>query len=80
VDRPRPGADRAPLPIEGEATYWDHRAEDDHFEQPGNLFRLMSPAQQRLLFENTARAMGDAGLEVKQRHMLWSAPVSIEAH
>jgi catalase len=29
----------------------------------------MSPQQQRLLFENTARALGDARLEVKQRHV-----------
>jgi catalase len=58
-----------PLPIEGSATYWDHRVDDDHYEQPGNLFRKMSPEQQRLLFENTARAMGDARLEVKRRHI-----------
>ena len=58
-----------PLPIEGEATYWDHRVADDHYEQPGILFRKMSPEQQRLLFENTARAMGDARIEVKQRHI-----------
>lgn len=42
---------------------------DDHYEQPGNLFRKMSPGQQQLLFENTARAMGDARLEVKLRHV-----------
>jgi catalase len=58
-----------PLPIEGDATYWDHRVDDDHYEQPGNLFRKMSPEQQQLLFENTARAMGDARLEVKQCHI-----------
>ena len=29
----------------------------------------MSPAQQQVLFENTARAMGDAPLEVKLRHI-----------
>jgi catalase len=29
----------------------------------------MSPQQQKLLFDNTARAMGDARLEVKQRHV-----------
>jgi catalase len=28
----------------------------------------MTPAQQQLLFENTARAMGDASLHIKQRH------------
>ena len=41
----------------------------DHYEQPGNLFRQMTPAQQQVLFENTARALGDARPEVKQRHI-----------
>jgi catalase len=58
-----------PLPIEGDATYWDHRVVDDHYEQPGNLFRKMSPAEKQRLFENTARAMDDARLEVKLRHI-----------
>ncbi|UQD70669.1 catalase [Bradyrhizobium japonicum] len=57
------------LPIEGDATYWDHRVDDDHYEQPGNLFRRMSPVQQKLLLANTARAMGDARIEVKRRHI-----------
>ncbi len=29
----------------------------------------MSPEQQQVLFENTARAMGDAELFIKQRHV-----------
>ncbi|MNN95338.1 Catalase [compost metagenome] len=29
----------------------------------------MTPEKQQLLFDNTARAMGDAPLEVKQRHV-----------
>ena len=58
-----------PMPIEGDAAHWDHRVDDDHWEQPGNLFRKMTPAQQQLLFENTARAMGDARLHIKQRHI-----------
>jgi catalase len=58
-----------PMPIEGDAAHWDHRVDDDHWEQPGNLFRKMTPAQQLLLFENTARAMGDARLHIKQRHV-----------
>lgn len=58
-----------PLPLEGAAANWDHRVDDDHYEQPGALFRLMSPAQQQALFDNTARAMGDAPLAIKQRHV-----------
>jgi catalase len=29
----------------------------------------MTPAQRQALFENTARAMGDARLHIKQRHV-----------
>ena len=58
-----------PLAIQGAADHWDHRVDDDHWEQPGNLFRLMSPAQQQALFDNTARAMGDAPPHIKQRHV-----------
>jgi catalase len=60
-------ADRA-FAIEGDAEHYDHRLVDDHWEQPGDLFRKMSPAQQQVLFENTARAMGDASEHVKQRY------------
>jgi catalase len=58
-----------PLPIEGDAAHWDHRVDEDYYEQPGILFRKMTPEQQKALFENTARAMGDARVEVKQRHI-----------
>ena len=57
------------LPIEGAAGHWDHRVDDDHWEQPGNLFRKMTAQQQQMLFGNTARAMGDAKLHIKQRHV-----------
>jgi catalase len=64
-----PHATEPALPLEGEAAHWNHLVDEDHYEQPGNLFRLMTPAQQQVLFENTARALGDSRLEVKQRHI-----------
>ncbi len=58
------------LHIEGAASHWNHREDDDdYYSQPGALFRLMTPAQQNALFENTARAMGDAPKEIKLRHV-----------
>lgn len=57
------------LPIEGDATHWDHRQEDDHYEQPGNLFRMMSPTQRQILFENTARNISEAETFIKIRHI-----------
>ena len=59
-----------PLSLEGAGDHWNHREDnDDYYSQPGNLFRLMSPEQQNVLFENTARAMGDAPKKVKVRHI-----------
>ena len=49
-----------PLKISGDADWWDFRQDDDnYFKQPGDLFRLMTPEKQQLLFDNTARAMGE---------------------
>lgn len=48
----------------------DYRADDyDYFTQPGMLFRRMSPAQQLVLAENTARDMQDSTLQIKHRHI-----------
>lgn len=58
-----------PLELDGAAYNWDHREDDDYYTQPGLLFRLMSADQQKVLCENTARAMGDAPREVKLRHI-----------
>lgn len=65
----QPDFSEPPLSIEGMADHWNHREDDDYFSQPGKLFRLMSPIQQKLLFENTARAISGASEEVRQRHI-----------
>ncbi|MEA3117165.1 MAG: catalase, partial [Paraburkholderia sp.] len=64
-----PDFSEPPLTIEGAADHWNHRVDEDYFSQPGNLFRKMTPAQQQVLFENTARGMGDAPEEIKRRHI-----------
>lgn len=59
-----------PLEIDGSAFAYDERDfDEDYYTQPGKLFRLMNPGQQKVLFENTARAMGDCKLFIKQRHV-----------
>ena len=59
-----------PLAINGTADHWNYREDDaDYYSQPRALFKLMSPAQQQVLFDNTGRAIGDAPLEIKQRHI-----------
>ncbi|WP_326536759.1 catalase [Pseudorhodoferax sp.] len=66
----QPAFREPPLKIRGDADFWNFREDDaDYFQQPGDLFRLMAPAQQQALFDNTARAMGDAPDFVKQRHI-----------
>ena len=58
------------LELSGAADHWNFREDDDdYYTQPGKLFRLMGPGQQRVLFENTARAMGDIPKEIKIRHI-----------
>ncbi|MEQ8294729.1 MAG: catalase [Roseovarius sp.] len=64
-----PGAVPPPLALEGDAAHWDHRVDEDHFEQPGNLFRLMTPDARQRLFENTARSMAGADRESQLRHV-----------
>ena len=46
------------------------RADDDnYYEQPGKLFRLMTADAQQRLFENTARNMGCSEDFIKIRHI-----------
>lgn len=66
----QPDAAEPSLALEGAADHWDFREDDDdYYSQPGNLFRMMNPAQKEALFGNTARAMGDAPREIKVRHI-----------
>lgn len=66
----QPEFQEPPLRITGEAKHWSfHEDDSNYFEQPGKLFRLMTPEQQQVLFENTARAMGDALQFIKFRHI-----------
>ena len=59
-----------PLGLEGAVDHWDFRKDDDdYYTQPGLLFRLMSAAQKKALFANTARSIADATKEIKIRHI-----------
>jgi catalase len=52
-----PRVKEPPLAITGAADRYNHREGNDDYTQAGNLFRLMSPAQQALLMDNIAGAM-----------------------
>ena len=59
-----------PLKVHGDVYNYNEREyDDDYYSQPGDLFRLMPADEQQLTCENTARAMGDAELFIKQRHV-----------
>lgn len=58
-----------PYELDGAADHWNHREDDDYYTQAGDLFRIMSKEQQQVLFENTARNMGDIPKEIKIRHI-----------
>lgn len=58
-----------PLAVHGYAYAYDHRSDEDYYSQPGNLFRLLSEHSKTLLFENTARALGNAQEFIKIRHI-----------
>ena len=58
-----------PLSLEGVADHWNHREDTDYYSQPGALFRLMTAAQQQVLFENTARSVAGAPRGIQIRHI-----------
>jgi catalase len=66
----QPDYSEPPLAINGDAQKFDFREDDDdYYSQPGDLFGMFSPAEKQRLFENTARALGPASKEVRDRHV-----------
>ncbi|MCA8033025.1 catalase [Burkholderia arboris] len=65
----RPQLDESPLELDGAAAHWDHRVDDDHYQQPGDLFRLMDARQRQRLFDTTARQIAGVSPAVRQRHI-----------
>ena len=65
----QPDFSEPPLELQGAAAHWDHRQDQDYYSQPRALFRLMTPAQQQVLFDNTARSLGGAPRAIQLRHI-----------
>ena len=62
--------DNLPEEKGGNVDRYDFRKDDsDYFTQPGLLFNAMTEDQQQVLFDNTARNMGDSTLQIKHRHI-----------
>jgi catalase len=57
-----------PLRISGDADrYEQKRGVDDDYIQPGNLYRLMSPEQQKALAQNIAGSLGKVPKELQEK-------------
>ena len=66
----KPSAKEPPLAVMGDVFSYDEREYDnDYYTQPGKLWRLMSAEDRKATCENTARAMGDSEIFIKQRHI-----------
>ncbi len=59
-----------PLKITGPADRYDHRAGNDDYRQPGDLFRLMTPEEQERLMDNIAEAMQGVPQEIVKRQIV----------
>ena len=57
------------MELEGAAFHYDHREDDDYYTQPGNLFRLMTPEKQQIIFDNSAAEVGGAEKCIQERHI-----------
>jgi catalase len=63
------GAVEPPLGIDGDAARYDHRAGNDDYRQPGDLFRLMPPDSQQRLMDNCAEAMQGVPIDIVKRQI-----------
>ena len=59
-----------PLNVTGDADRYDHRAGNDDYTQPGNLFRLMNDDQKEQLFGNIAEAMAGVPERIVVRQLV----------
>lgn len=68
---PQPEYKDPALELDGPADIYDFREDDDnYFEQPGKLFRLMNDNQKQQLFNNTAEDMAPVEDFIKERHII----------
>jgi len=58
-----------PLRISGDADRYNHRVGNDDYTQPGNLFRLLTPAERERLMDNIAAAMQGVPRHIVERQV-----------
>lgn len=63
----------AAMPADDELFWYDHREDDDHYEQPGDLYRLLSEAEKQRTVDNIAVSLKQATAEIQQSMLaLWT--------
>ncbi|GAB2790629.1 catalase [Halomonas shantousis] len=65
----RPDVAEPPLPLEGDASRYDHREGNDDYSQPRALFTLFDAGQRERLFSNIAAAMEGAPHFIIERQL-----------
>ena len=62
-------AKEPPLKLSGDADRYNHRDGNDDYRQAGDLFRLMSVAQKKQLFDNIKAAMDGVPMDIVKRQV-----------
>ncbi len=65
-----PAYRETPRAVSGNVDRHDHRAGNDDYTQPGNLFRLMSPAERERLIGNIVDSMRGVPRAIQERQIL----------
>ncbi len=73
-----PSVKEPPLNISSNGDRFDHRAGNDDYTQAGNLFRLMTSDQKRLLIQNLVNAMKTVPSEIQERQVAHFAKADLE--
>jgi catalase len=63
------GGAEAPSSWSGPVARYDHRSDGDYYSQAGELYRLMSAAQQQLLVDNLVAAMAPVPADIQARQV-----------
>ena len=60
-------AKRSPMPSDGELFWYDHREQDDHYQQAGDLYRLMDAGAQGRLVDNITGSLKQARPDIQDK-------------
>jgi catalase len=65
-----PAYSEPPFPVDGEGARYDHREGNDDYTQAGDLFRLMTPEEQRRLIENIVAPLSTVPQYIQERMLV----------